>query len=89
MPMLELSVASGQSLSVRRFTVSESVSGLFTVAVWVRIQEADVDLEGIMGKNASLHIVHGTVHVAGLGSRTWSGRHQCRRRSVAGRVRSQ
>ena len=73
MPILELSVASGQALSVRRFTVSESVSGLFTVAVWALIQEPDVDLEGIMGKEASLHIVHGTLHVAGLGSRTWSG----------------
>jgi type VI secretion system secreted protein VgrG len=73
MPILELSVASGQSLSVRRFTVSESVSGLFSIGVWARIEEPDVDLEGIMGKAASLHVVHGTVHVAGLGSRTWKG----------------
>ena len=73
MTILELSVASGHPLSVRRFTVSESVSSLFSVSVWARCLEADVDLEGILGKEASLHIVHGTVHVAGLGSRTWKG----------------
>ena len=73
MTILELSVASGHPLSVRRFTVSESVSSLFSVSVWARCLEADVDLEGILGKEASLHIVHGAVHVAGLGSRTWKG----------------
>ena len=73
MTILELSVASGHPLSVRRFNVSESVSSLFSVSVWARCLEADVDLEGILGKEASLHIVHGTVHVAGLGSRTWKG----------------
>jgi len=73
MPILELTVASGQSLSVRRFTVEEAVSTLFTVAVWVRCEEPDVDLEGILGKEASLRIVHGIAHVAGLGTRTWKG----------------
>jgi len=73
MPILDLTVASGADLSVRRFAVEESVSALFTVAVWARCEEPDVDLEGIIGKDASLKIVHGTKFVAGLGSRTWKG----------------
>ncbi|UQA56814.1 type VI secretion system Vgr family protein [Polyangium aurulentum] len=73
MPILELTVASGQSLSVRRFSVEESVSGLFTIALWVRCEEPDVDLEGILGQDASLRIVHGVAYVAGLGTRTWKG----------------
>jgi type VI secretion system secreted protein VgrG len=73
MPILDLTVASGADLSVRRFAVEESVSALFTVAVWVRSEEPDVDLEGIIGKDASLKIVHGTKFVAGLGTRTWKG----------------
>ena len=73
MTILELSVASGHPLSVRRFNVSEAVSSLTSIAVRARCLEADVDLEAILGKEASLHIVHGTVHVAGLGSRTWKG----------------
>lgn len=73
MTILELSVASGHPLSVRRFNVSEAVSSLTSVSVWARCIEADVDLEAILGKEASLHIVHGTIHVAGLGSRTWKG----------------
>jgi type VI secretion system secreted protein VgrG len=73
MTILALTVASGHALSVRRFTVTESVSSLFSLAVWVRCEEPDVDLEGILGRQASLHIVHGVVHVAALGSRTWTG----------------
>ncbi len=73
MPMLKLSVASGDALSVRRFVVSESVSSLFSVTVWARSESPDIDLEGIVGKDASLNIVHGTAFVAGLGSRTWKG----------------
>jgi len=73
MPILELTVSSGADLSVRRFSTEESVSSLFTVAVWARCEEPDVDLEGILGKEASLKIVHGTKFVAGMGSRTWKG----------------
>ncbi|MDI1480055.1 type VI secretion system tip protein TssI/VgrG [Polyangium sp. y55x31] len=73
MPILELKVASGADLSVRRFTVEESVSTLSTIAVWARCEEPDVDLEGIIGKEASFKIVHGVRFVAGLGSRTWKG----------------
>ncbi|MBK9262782.1 MAG: type VI secretion system tip protein VgrG [Polyangiaceae bacterium] len=73
MPILDLKVASGADLSVRRFTVDESVSNLFTIGVWVRSEEPDIDLEGIVGKDASLRIVHGQQFVAGLGSRNWQG----------------
>ncbi|HRI63526.1 MAG TPA: type VI secretion system tip protein TssI/VgrG [Polyangium sp.] len=73
MPILDLKVASGADLSVRRFTVDESVSNLFTIGVWARCLEPDVDLEGILGKEASLRIVHGQMFVAGQGSRNWQG----------------
>src|SRR5262245_22858842 len=73
MPILKLSVASGAPLSVRRFVISESVSSLFSVAVWARIEVPDLDLEGIVGQDASLLITAGTAHIAGLGTRTWTG----------------
>ncbi|AKT43487.1 type VI secretion system Vgr family protein [Chondromyces crocatus] len=73
MPILELTVASGQTLHVRRFTVEESVSNLFNVSIWARCEEPDVDLEGIIGQPATLKIVHGTAYVAQLGARTWTG----------------
>jgi type VI secretion system secreted protein VgrG len=73
MPVLKLTVASGDPLSVRRFVITESVSSLFSVTVWARSEEPDIDLEAIVGQEASLSIVHGTAHVAGLGARTWKG----------------
>jgi type VI secretion system secreted protein VgrG len=73
MPILKLGVASGDALSVRRFVVSEAVSSLFSVTVWARSESPDIDLEGIVGQDASLEITAGTAHVAGLGTRTWKG----------------
>ncbi len=73
MPILDLTVSSGADLSVRRFVVEESVSTLTTIAIWARSEDPYVDLEGIIGKEASLKIVHGVKFVAGLGSRTWKG----------------
>ncbi len=73
MPILNLSVGSGVPLSVRRFVVTEGVSSLFTATVWARYEQPDVDLEGIVGQEATLQITHGTVHVAALGTRTWTG----------------
>ena len=72
MPILHLTVASGQ-LSVRRFVVDESVSSLFTVGVWAFSELAHVDLEGIIGKEASLVAVHGVALESGVGTRTWKG----------------
>ncbi len=73
MPILDLKVSSGADLSVRRFSAEESVSSLFTIGVWVRSEDPDIDLEGIVGKEASLRIVHGQRFVAGMGSRNWQG----------------
>ena len=39
MPKLDLAVASGDTLSVRRFSVHEGVSRLFTVAVTAVIED--------------------------------------------------
>jgi type VI secretion system secreted protein VgrG len=74
MPVLELSFAGGEaSLSVRRFSVHEAVSALFTVSVWARSESPSVDLEAIVGKQASLRIASGTVHALQGGTRLWTG----------------
>lgn len=73
MPILQLTTASGSELSVRRFVVTEAVSSLFSITVWARCEMPDVDLETIVGQAASLHITHGIAHIAGMGTRTWSG----------------
>src|SRR5262245_3509507 len=72
MSTFDLSFASGESsLSVRRVQVQETVSGLYTVSVWARSPQFDLDLESLVGQPASL-----TIHPA-LGSvlsgRQWSG----------------
>src|SRR5437016_5767082 len=74
MAQLELSFASGEtSLSVRRFSVQEAISSLFTVSVWARSPTQDLDLESIVGKQASLKIAGGLKFAALGGSRHWSG----------------
>ena len=73
MTVLKLTVASGDDLSVRQFSAEEAASALFSVSVWVRSPNPEVDLEAIVGKEATLHITHGTRHTAGMGSRTWKG----------------
>jgi uncharacterized protein involved in type VI secretion and phage assembly len=73
MSILELGFESKESsLSVRRFAVHESMSSLFSVSIWARSPDDDLDLETIVGKAASLRIVTGTafsLHPA----RSWSG----------------
>ncbi|MDI1442502.1 type VI secretion system tip protein TssI/VgrG [Polyangium sp. 6x1] len=74
MPVLELTFACGESsLSVRRFSVHESVSGLFTVSVWARSESPSIDLEAIIGQPASLRIVSGWLFARLGGARLWSG----------------
>ena len=73
MSVLKLTVASGDDLSVRRFSAQESASSLFSVSVWARCANAEIDLEAVVGKEASLHIIHGTRFTAGMGSRMWKG----------------
>jgi len=74
MSLLDLSFASGEgSLSVRRVQIHEAVSTMFSVSVWARSPQHDLDLESFVGEPAALSLVAGTVHVANNGSRKWSG----------------
>ncbi|HLM73685.1 MAG TPA: type VI secretion system tip protein TssI/VgrG [Polyangiaceae bacterium] len=74
MPTLELSFASGESsLSVRRFAAHESISSLFTLSVWARSKSDTIDLEGLVGKDASLRVVSGYAWALNGGTRAWSG----------------
>src|SRR4029079_9380884 len=72
MTTIDLCFASGESsLSVRRVQVHEAVSTLYTVAVWARSPQFDLDLESLVGEPAQL-----TIHAAegnSLGGRQWSG----------------
>src|SRR5262245_10780407 len=72
MSTFDLSFASGESsLSVRRVQVHEAVSGLYTVSVWARSPQFDLDLQGLVGEPASL-----TIHPAegsARSGRQWSG----------------
>ena len=74
MSTLELSFASGDhGLSVRRFTAHEAVSSLFAVTIWARSPDASIDLESIVGQEASLHAVSGYANAGGAGVRRWTG----------------
>jgi type VI secretion system secreted protein VgrG len=73
MSILELSFASGEStLSVRRFSVREAMSGLFTVSIQARSPNDDLDLESIVGKPAMFRVVSGLLG-AHQDTRLWSG----------------
>lgn len=72
MATLELSLAAGE-LSVRRFVVKESVSGMFSVSVWGRSADPAFNLGAILDKPATFRSAPGYVHVSGLGQRSWKG----------------
>ncbi|MFO0590223.1 MAG: type VI secretion system tip protein TssI/VgrG [Polyangiaceae bacterium] len=73
MAIVELSFASGEhSLSVRKFSVHESMSNLFRVALEVRSPNEDVDLEAIVGRPALFRVASG-VAWAHQGTRVWTG----------------
>jgi type VI secretion system secreted protein VgrG len=73
MALLELSFAFGEdSLSVRRFSIQEGLSTLFTVAIWARSPNAYLDLEALVGQPVSFHVVSG-IKFAVQQSRRWSG----------------
>ncbi len=73
MAILELSFSSGEgTLSVRRFSVQESLSGMFTVSIEARSPNEDIDLETIVGKPALFRVVTG-VAWAHLDTRLWTG----------------
>ncbi len=74
MPHLDLSFACGEtSLSVRKFSIHEALSNLFTVSVWACSENPNIDLEAIIGQPASLRIKTGWVHAKLGGSRYWTG----------------
>ncbi|MEP7126575.1 MAG: type VI secretion system tip protein TssI/VgrG [Byssovorax sp.] len=73
MSILELSFASGEStLSVRKFTVRDTMSGLFSVAIQARCPNDDIDLESIVGKPSMFRVVSGLAG-AHAEMRSWSG----------------
>ncbi|XYI04262.1 type VI secretion system Vgr family protein [Sorangium sp. So ce1128] len=71
---MALSFESGESsLSVRRFTVTEGISTLWTASVLARSDDPSIDLESIAGKAASLRIASGLGHSALGGERLFAG----------------
>ncbi len=74
MAVLELSFEAGEtSLSVRRFSVQEAISTLFTVSVWARSRNDSLDLDSIVGKAASLRVVAGYKWALMGAARYWTG----------------
>lgn len=74
MPTLDLSFASGESsLSVRQFTVRESISSLFDVFVIARSPNPSVDLSALVGQPATFRMSSAYAHVRRGGTRTFSG----------------
>ena len=73
MSQLQLTVDSGDAFSVRRFSAEESASALFSVGVWARASSPEIDLEAIVGKAASLRVVHGATFIQNMGARLWKG----------------
>jgi type VI secretion system secreted protein VgrG len=73
MSHLKLTVSSGEELSVRRFAAQESTSALFSVSIWARAHNPEIDLEAIVGKAMTLEVMHGARFILGQGARTWKG----------------
>ena len=65
-----LTVASGDKLDVRHFAIHEHLSTLFSVAVTVVADNADIDFEGLIGQPARFEAQGG---VANERSRVWTG----------------
>lgn len=73
MPILELEFANGEgSLSVRRFSIRESVHGLFSVLVWAKSPDPSLKLDAIVGRPASFRVESGLAFSHG-GARRWDG----------------
>ena len=76
---LELTFASNEdSLSVRKFTVTEQLSGLFVVDITARTELEDLDLETLVGHGASFRILGDTKFSLGGDAsdaklRAWTG----------------
>lgn len=76
---LQLTFASNEdSLSVRRFTVTEQLSGLFVIDIVARSEVVDLDLETLVGHGASFAVLGDTKFVLGgdaasASQRAWTG----------------
>ena len=66
---MSVNIASGDALDIREFSVNEALSTLFTVSLVALAENADIDFEAVVGKEASFTL-HGR---GGAGQRTWSG----------------
>ncbi len=71
-PAIELTTANTTPFDVRRVTLHESLSSPFTVDLIVVSTEHNVDLDSIVGQEATLKVQSGYSAVMD-GSRTWAG----------------
>src|SRR5690348_9744678 len=66
----EVSVASKDDLDVREFSIQQSMSSLFSVTVTAVSKNPDIDLEAVIGQEASF-VLHGRGN--GGKPKTWTG----------------
>jgi type VI secretion system secreted protein VgrG len=66
-----VTIASGDSLDIREFTVYEAMSSLFNISLTVVSDNPDIDFEAAVGKEASFTL-HGRVEGTSR-ARTWTG----------------
>ncbi|MGK3962602.1 type VI secretion system Vgr family protein [Sorangium sp. So ce1667] len=67
---LEVAVASGDGLNVRRFHIAERMSALFEVSLVALSENADIDFEAVVGQPMTFTLRQGTTERA---VRTWTG----------------
>ncbi len=72
MPTLDLTTAIGSPFDVRRFSVHESISGLFSVDLLVVAEDHAIDLETVVGQGASFKVDTGYV-LSKVSKRSWAG----------------
>jgi type VI secretion system secreted protein VgrG len=74
MPLLNLSFASGESsLSVRRFSVHEAISSLFTASVWARSPDQSLDLQALVGQPVAFEVGTGYANTLFDSARVFTG----------------
>ena len=74
MPLLTLTFSSGESsLSVRRFSIEESLSSPFDLSVWARSPDPSLDLAALVGQPATFRIASGYAFARNGGARYWTG----------------
>jgi type VI secretion system secreted protein VgrG len=72
MPLLELTVSGGASLSVRHFAITETISTPFNVSVLAVSREPNINARAIVGRPASFRLASGVAQVLD-GKRRWKG----------------